>query len=236
MNSDLPLAANVMPFPAARSGALHSHLVGDIRRLINEGDLKPGSRIQEKTLCERFSVSRTPLREALKVLAVEGLITLLPRRGARVASLDETQLQQVFEVVAALEAEAGRLACGRIDDAGIADIQALHHRMRAHYLRGELSPYFATNQQIHAAIVAAADNPILTATHATLAGRILRPRYLANRLDTARWHTAVAEHEAILAALQQRDAERLAMLLSAHLMNKQNAILAQLREQATGVG
>ena len=228
---------NVTPFPGSvrlSTASLHARLVGDVRRLINEGDIIPGARIQEQALCARFGVSRTPLREALKVLAVEGLVTLLPRRGSRVAALDEEQLAQVFEVVCLLEADAGRLACQRIDEASLAEIQALHYQMHASYLRGDLPSYFALNQAVHTAIVAAAANPVLSATHATTAGRIVRARYLANRLDSARWHKAMAEHTEILEALRQRDGAGLAALMSMHLMNKRDAIIAQLREREIG--
>ena len=222
---------NVTAFPGSGAASLHARLVGDVRQLINEGDLVPGARIQEQVLCLRFGVSRTPLREALKVLAVEGLVTLLPRRGSRVAALDGAQLAHVFEVVSMLEAEAGRLACQRIDAASLAEIQALHYQMHANYLRGDLPPYFALNQAIHTAIVAAAANPVLAATHAAMAGRIVRARYLANRLDSARWHKAMSEHTQILEALQQRDGAGLAALLSMHLSNKRDSILAQLQER-----
>jgi DNA-binding GntR family transcriptional regulator len=203
------------------SGAesLHEKLVIQLRDLIVEGEIEPGARISERLLCERFGVSRTPLREVLKVLASEGLVDLLPNRGARVARLNDKDVGDMFEVVAALEALSGRLACARISEPALADIRALHYRMIAHYLRRQLPEYFRLNQAIHEAIVDAAENPVLKATYLGLSGRIRRARYLANMSDE-RWAAAVAEHEKILTALSERDGEKLARILDAHLKNK----------------
>jgi DNA-binding GntR family transcriptional regulator len=192
--------------------------------------LPPGGRVPERSLCDRFSISRTPLREALKVLAAEGLIELLPNRGARVARLDDSNLTNLFEVIGILEGEAGRLSCARMSDAAIAEVQALHYRMYAHFLREELPEYFALNQQIHQAIIDGAGNDVLMATHRTLAGRIVRARYMSNRLRPDRWRAAIAEHEQILDALVRRDADQLARILSEHLRNKRDIIMEHIRE------
>jgi DNA-binding GntR family transcriptional regulator len=205
--------------PQTRTPNLHATVVGRLRDLIVEGELPSGARLAERLLCEKFGISRTPLREAFKVLASEGLIELLPNRGARVAPLDEAEIENMFEVMAALEALAGSLACARIAEAELAEIAALHYEMLAQYTRRNLPDYFRLNQAIHAAIVAASRNPVLAATYQGLASRIRRARYTAN-LSDERWRQAVAEHEAILSALQARDGERLARLLEAHLRNK----------------
>jgi DNA-binding GntR family transcriptional regulator len=202
-----------------RRANLHGTVVGRLRDLIVEGALLPGTRIAERQLCESLGISRTPLREALKVLASEGLVELLPNRGARVARLDDSDIENMFQVMGALEALAGSLACARISEAELAEIAALHYEMLAQYSRRKLPEYFRLNQAIHAAIVAAARNPILTATYQSLAGRIRRARYLAN-LSEERWRHAVEEHEAILQALQARDGPRLAQQLADHLHNK----------------
>lgn len=212
----------VQAFPPAPS--LHEGLLDGVRTLINEGDLLPGARVPERELCARFKVSRTPLRECLKVLAAEGLVDLLPNRGARVATLDDEHLVHLFEVIATLEAEGGRLACQRIGQAELAEVQGMHYRMYAHFLRQELPGYFALNQAIHSAIMRAAGNPVLAATHAGLAGRISRARYMSNRMRSDRWQTAMDEHDAILAALTRRDGDTLGPLLARHLQNKRDII------------
>lgn len=199
--------------------SLHDETVARLRAMVTEGELPPGSRIPERALCERFGISRTPLREALKVLAAEGLVELLPHRGARVTTLSAGALREVFEVVGALEALAGELACSRIDEAGLARIAGLHEAMAGHHRRGELAAYFACNEAIHEAIVAAAANPQLAEMYHLLSRRARRARYLAN-LTPERWDEAMAEHAALLAALQARDGARCAVLLRAHLDHK----------------
>jgi DNA-binding GntR family transcriptional regulator len=215
-----------------RTGLLHGELLDALRELINHGDLPPGVRVPERELCERFTISRTPLREALKVLAAEGLIELLPNRGARVAMLDDSSLTDIFEVIGILEGEAGRLACTRMSDAGIAEVQALHYRMYAHFLREELPEYFALNQSIHQAIIDGSGNAVLIATHRSLAGRIVRARYMSNRLRPDRWRAAIAEHQQILDALVRRDADMLAKILVRHLSNKRDIIVEHIHDAA----
>jgi DNA-binding GntR family transcriptional regulator len=211
----------------SRRANLHETVVGQLRDIIVEGILAPGARIAERQLCESLGVSRTPLREALKVLASEGLVELLPNRGARVARLDDSDIEDMFQVMGALEALAGSLACTQISEAELAEIAALHYEMLAQYMRRDLPGYFRLNQAIHAAIVAAARNPILAATYQSLAARIRRARYFAN-LSDERWQHAVAEHEAILQTLQARDGPRLARLLEAHLHNKSVVLRGEL--------
>ena len=228
-----PLAGPEAAAVLARDGAtLHGALLGELRTMIVHGDLAPGARVPERALCQRFAVSRTPLREALKVLAAEELVVLLPHRGARIATLDEARLDHLFEVIGLLEAEAGRLAAPRIADDALAEVQSMHYRMRAHFLRAELPEYFALNQAIHAAILQATGNPVLIATYASLAGRVTRARYITNRTRPDRWAQAMEEHEGILDALCRRDGERLARLLSEHLRNKRDIIAAQIRAAA----
>jgi DNA-binding GntR family transcriptional regulator len=211
----------------SRRANLHETVVGRLRDLIVEGILAPGARIAERQLCESLGVSRTPLREALKVLASEGLVELLPNRGARVARLDDSDIENMFQVMGALEALAGSLACAHISEVELAEIAALHYEMLAQYMRRDLPGYFRLNQAIHAAIVAAARNPILAATYQSLAARIRRARYFAN-LSDERWQHAVAEHEAILQTLQARDGPRLARLLEEHLHNKSVVLRGEL--------
>jgi hypothetical protein len=117
-----------------------------------------------------------------------------------------------------------------MSDAAIAEVQAMHYRMYAHFLREELPEYFALNQKIHQAIIEGAGNDVLVATHRTLAGRIVRARYMSNRLRPDRWRAAIAEHEQILDALVRRDADQLARILSDHLRNKRDIIMEHIRE------
>src|SRR3981081_4045014 len=125
------------PVPGREDQSLHDETLTRLRDHIVEGNIPDGGRVPERRLCEMLRISRTPLREALKVLAAEGLIELLPNRGARVRRLGEDDLRHLFEVMAGLEALAGRLACERISDAGIAEIERIHYEMYTCYIRRE---------------------------------------------------------------------------------------------------
>ncbi|OYV41741.1 MAG: GntR family transcriptional regulator [Rhodospirillales bacterium 20-64-7] len=208
------------------SKSLHDEILSRLRDFIVEGNLADGARIPERELCTRFGISRTPLREALKVLAAEGIVELLPNRGARVRHLSEGELSDIFDLMGGLEALAGRLACERISEAQIAAIEALHHEMYGFYLRRDLHGYFQRNQAIHEQIVAASGNPALATAYANLGGQLRRLRYAAN-LDTRRdrWAEAVREHEAILDALHRRAGAELSDILFMHLRNKRKAAM-----------
>ena len=210
--------------------SLHAGLVGQLRDFLVEGHLAPGIRVPERELCERFEVSRTPLREALKVLAAEGLIELLPNRGARVRQFSEADIRNLFEVIAGLDFLAGRLACQRITDEQIAAIEALHLAMYTHYLRRELHDYFQFNQRIHQAIVEAAGNPVLTANYANLNAVVRRLRYSANLVRRDRLSDAMREHEEIVDALRRRAGEELGTLMFEHMRRKCEAVCEYLRE------
>ena len=202
---------------------LHDELVGRVRSLIVEGEIPAGERINEKALCERFGVSRTPLREALKVLALESYVVLTPNRGASVAELTESDLQEAFPIMGALEALAGEHACHHATDAEIAEIRALHDEMEEHFLAGDRKQYFQLNERIHHGIAEAAHNPTLTRMQRSLDGRVRRGRYQANISET-RWIEAMQEHRRIIVALEARDGPRLAAELRAHLENKMTAL------------
>lgn len=199
--------------------SLHDELTERLRNLITRGDLAPGEKIPEKELCAQFGVSRTPLREALKVLASEGIVTLRPNRGAMVSSLTVEELEEVFPVLGALEALSGEIACRHISAREVQAIRKTHEAMVRHWQRGELQSYFALNQQIHEAILEATRNETLKSIYLGLSGRILSARYIAD-MSPDRWARAVEEHEAILEALENRDGCNLAKILKTHLANK----------------
>jgi DNA-binding GntR family transcriptional regulator len=204
---------------AIQRRSLHEELVERLRDLITDGEITPGTKVPERELCERFSVSRTPLREALKVLASEGVVTLRPNRGAVVSSLTPEEIDEVFPVIAALEAVAGELACKFITMEELDRIRALHTQMIGHWTRRELQPYFRVNQAIHEAILDATRNETLKSVYRGLSGRIKNARYLAT-MSPQRWGKAVREHEDMLGALEERRGEDLARILKAHLFGK----------------
>jgi DNA-binding GntR family transcriptional regulator len=213
--------------------SLHDGILIRLRDHIVEGNLADGSRIPERQLCEMLGISRTPLREALKVLAAEGLVELLPNRGARVRQLSERDLAELFDVMGGLEGLAGRLACENITESEITAIEQLHYEMYGCYLHRDMHGYFHANQTIHERIVAASRNAALMSLYANLAGRIRRTRYAANfARKRERWAEAMREHEAILDALRRRAGSELSDILFTHLRNKRTAALEHLNEDA----
>ena len=169
---------------------LYREVADRIGELIEHGELAPGERISEKQLCERFGVSRTPLREALKVLATEGLIELLPNRGARVVRLTFKKVKDTYDLMAALEGLSGELACQHISDSEIAAIRALHDAMLEHYHNRDLATYFEINQQIHESILAASRNEVLQEMYSNLNQRVKRVRY-SKKMTQKFWRQAV---------------------------------------------
>ena len=212
-----------------RRSTLHEEVVDRLREMIFQGELPVGTRVPERELCAKFGISRTPLREALKVCANDGVITLLPNRGAWITQLTPEDVDELFPIMGALEALSGELACCNATDTDVAEVRALHYEMAMHHARGDRSSYNRVNQMIHKKIMEIAANPTLLHVYRSLAERIRRARYLAN-VSINRWDAAMKEHEAILAALEARDGTLLACLLKSHLLNKREAVKKVIRE------
>jgi DNA-binding GntR family transcriptional regulator len=235
--SGVPLVKIADNGGADRSEAsLHGEILARLRDYVVEGNIPGGGRVPERQLCEMFGISRTPLREALKVLAAEGLIELLPNRGARVRQISERDLEELFDVMGGLESLAGRLACEAITDEEIAEIERLHYEMYGCYLHQDMHNYFQINQRIHEKIVAASRNETLRMAYANFAGRIRRVRYSANfARKRQRWGEAMREHEAILDALRRRAGSELSDILFHHLRNKRTAAVEHLGDTGAAV-
>ncbi|MFV0244682.1 MAG: GntR family transcriptional regulator [Qingshengfaniella sp.] len=215
--------------------SLHEELADELREMIVKGDLAPGTKVPEKDLCAAFNVSRTPLREALKVLAAEGLVALEPNRGAWVSQITEEDIEEVFPVMGALEALSGELACQNITDAEITQIRRLHDAMWRDFEARKQDAYFATNQRIHEMILAGARNPTLTAHYRALSSRVSGARFIASMTDE-RWRQAMEEHEVIIQCLETRDAAALAAVLKDHLRHKLETVRTWLHEKDAHAG
>ena len=207
-----------IPSPIGRT-ALAVEISNHLRQMIFEGALEPGEKVREKLLTEQFGVSRTPLREALKVLAAEGLLELIPNRGAVITRQSPDELDEVFGVLAVLEGLAGELAAKAASDEDLARVSDMTRQLRQSFDNADRPEYFRINQAIHRAILEAASNDTLARSHELLAYRAQRARYQAN-LTPERWRVAVEEHEAIAEALEARDADRCSALMRSHLLNK----------------
>jgi DNA-binding GntR family transcriptional regulator len=202
-----------------------------LRQMLVENRIAPGAKLNERELSEVLQVSRTPLREAIRMLAAEGLVELLPNRGAIALALSETDIVNTFEVMAGLEALSGELAAQRIQEAELAEIRALHYEMLAAYTRRDLPAYYGLNARIHNAINAAARNPVLTHTYNQVNARLQALRFRSNQ-DGEKWRQAVAEHERMIDALGARDPQAMRKVLLSHLQNKRDVVLEQLRAAA----
>lgn len=204
-----------------------------LRQRIVEGQLAPGAKLNERELSESLQVSRTPLREAIKMLAAEGLVELLPNRGAVVAQMSVQDVADTFELIAGLEGQSGELAAARISDAQLAEIRALHYEMLAAFTRRDLATYYRLNALIHSHINAAAGNRALTQTWANVNARLQALRFRSN-FDEAKWQHAMKEHDRMVELLAARDAAALRALMVSHLLNKRDAVLELMRTGQAG--
>jgi DNA-binding GntR family transcriptional regulator len=212
-------------------GGLHEQAASRLRAMLVEGRIAPGAKLNERELSEAMRVSRTPLREAIKLLAAEGLVDLLPNRGAVAVKLTEADVRHSFELLAELEGLAGELAALRIDDPGRNELRAKHFEMLACHARGDLSGYYRLNALIHAGINAAAGNPVLSSTYAKVNARVQSLRFRTNQ-NEAKWQRALQEHGQMLEALDARDGPALRALLKRHLEHKRDTVLELMRAGA----
>ncbi len=207
--------AAVSPEGTSR-GTRTLYALNRLRELIVTGALRPGQRISERSILEEEKeISRTPLREALKILGSEGLVELTPNRGAFVTKLSMAHIDSAMEVLIGLESIAAPASCARITQTELDEIKRLHAEMTDSFRNENLMSYFRINQQIHQLIVDGAHNPALSRIYKTESLHIKRYRYAGN-IEQSRWSKAVAEHEQIMEALLRRDGTLLRELLRAH--------------------
>lgn len=212
-----------------RTLGMSAEIAARLRTMIQEGELPPGVRIDEKAFCEAFDVSKTPLREALKVLVSEGLVLHRQYIGYRVAPLDLEELRETFETLHGLEAHAGALVARRMSDAALAKIERKHQSMIDAHAASRRTDYFRINQEIHQLIVDSADNAVLSGIYAMLMSKVHRARGAANA-DMLRWQESHEEHEAIMAALREAGRPRLPQILREHSENTAKEVLRVLEQ------
>lgn len=224
-DSDFSMSTEgVKQLPKLARQGLHDTVVEHLRSFIIEGTLGAGTKLNERELCETLGISRTPLREALKVLAAEGLIEISPNRGASVARMSELEIREAFELMSGLEAFAGELACERITADELDQIKALHYAMIVCKNQNDLPGYYQRNRAIHDLINLAARNSALRQTYMALNWRIQALRFRSN-LQTPKWDRAVHDHEEMIQALEARDGKRLSAILRQHLLAKRDALM-----------
>ena len=202
--------------PIART-SLHLEVTSRLRNLIVESQIKPGERVPELEISRDLGVSRTPIREALKVLASEGLVELLPLRGAVVKNFSSKDAADMLEVMGLIESFAAQKAC-KSDQHRIDQVLAMHEKMKVLYAKGKRPEYFDLNQKIHDTLVEMADNDSLTMLHSTLSKRMRSLRYSGNNTPE-NWRGALEDHEEIAQALASRDVKKMKRAVNDHFAN-----------------
>lgn len=220
---------NLEPTPAPLS--LTEEVAAKLRDLIIRGQLKPGQHVVERKLCAELDVSRTPMREALKLLRQDGLVEIFRNRGARVTPYSADDAINLFEVISGLESLAAARAAVRISGPELSDLKRLHDDMLYHHAHENLDDYFALNSAVHEAVVRIADNPILAASRSRLMMLAQRGRYMAI-FNRDRWDQSVSEHEELMTALDARDADLASQVWERHLLNTGRSVNAALKAKA----
>lgn len=210
--------------------SLHQEVASTLREQIFSGELAPGTFLDEVVLCERLAISRTPLREALKVLTAEGLLRHEPRRGCFVYEVTEQDLDDIFPVIALLEGRCAFEAARHATDADLQELEVLHERLNAHAQAGRVTDYYTTNFVIHEAIIELANNRWLAQAIADLR-KILKLSRLQSLGVNGRMAQSLSEHMTVFAALKSRDSEGADAAMRTHLLRQREALRELARSQ-----
>lgn len=222
MNARDPQAREAASQTIART-ALYQEVAERLRARIFAHELAPGSWVDEQSLADEFGISRTPMREALKVLAAEGLVVLKPRRGCYVAELSEQDLDEVFPVMALLEGRAALEATRKANAADLARLDGLHEALAHHCAAGDADAFFAVNDAFHAALQEIAGNSWLQHLIDDTRKMIKLTRRHSLQVE-GRLDQSLEEHRCILAAIRARDAEGAARAMHDHLLSGREAL------------
>ncbi|MEH6628849.1 MAG: GntR family transcriptional regulator [Motiliproteus sp.] len=212
-----------------RRRPLHEDVAEYLRDMITNETLPEGSHIDESALCVNFDISRTPLREALKVLQAEGLVSIEPNRGSHVSITKADELEQLFEVLSGIERLAAELCCQQADANSLKIFSRLQAQMENAFANNDRSKYFSACQSAHQMVIQLAGNKILATTHRLLVSRTRRTRFRAIA-SKSRWKQSVEEHRALTAALINRDTQQAGRTLANHVRGSGQAIVDHLRK------
>ncbi|MDN4587729.1 GntR family transcriptional regulator [Xenophilus aerolatus] len=210
--------------------SLHDQVAATLREEIFAGTLVPGSFLDEAALCERLEISRTPLREALKVLTAEGLLRHEPRRGCFVAEVTQKDLDEIFPVIALLEGRCAWEAARNATDAELEALESMHEKLERHAKARRINEYYATNYAIHEAIISLADNRWLAQVIGDLR-KILKLARLQQLHAPGRLDQSLSEHLAVFAALKARDSDGAEAAMRTHLNRQREALRAVALQQ-----
>ena len=195
-----------------------------LRTSILTGELKPGERLMEIHLADKLGVSRTPIREAIRKLELEGLVTMIPRRGAEVAQITEKNLRDVLEVRRALDALAVELACERITEDELAELKKACENFELETKRGNANQVAQADVELHDIILKASGNERLMQMISKLSQQMYRYR-LEYVKDEANYKRLIAEHRVIYEAIRDRDRQTGAEAIKNHIDNQEKAVI-----------
>src|SRR5210317_1067533 len=209
---------------------LHEEIANNLREMIMSGELMEGDKIKESELCDMMGISKTPLREALRVLSVEGLIRLVPNRGAFVTKPEFDEIAEMFDVMSLLEGFCAHRACQKMTTRNFAHLEKLHAKLEENFQRHDQEEYIRINNQYHSFIQELAGNRTLNQIVDGLRKKILLYRFQSLNLPT-RFAASIREHRDLLDAFRQHDCSRAEALMREHLKN-QTMALQNLVEQS----
>ncbi len=208
---------------AINSSSLCQQAVDLLRRRIDSHILAPGQRLDEVAIAAELGISRTPLREALKILSAEGLVDLRPRRGCYVTELTLQDLQEIFPIMAMLEGRVAYEAASRATAADLRHLDALHEKLEHHVSRGDLDRYYETNYVFHSALQELAGSRWLQSIITDLRKMLKLSRHRSLQLE-GRLDASLAEHRELMAALHAGDGEAARQVMTGHLMAQLEAL------------
>jgi DNA-binding GntR family transcriptional regulator len=214
--------------------SLHDEVAATLRDRIFSGELAPASFLDEARLCESLAISRTPLREALKVLTAEGLLRHEPRRGCFVSEVTEKDLDEIFPVIALLEGRCAFEAAAKLTNADVDVLETLHDRLKKHAKAGRITDYYAANYAIHEAIITLADNRWLAQVIGDLR-KILKLARLQQLHAPGRLEQSLAEHLAVFAAIKARDSAGAEAAMRTHLTRQRESLRELARQSKSRV-
>ena len=202
---------------------LHEEIANNLREMIMSGELREGDKIKENELCDMMGISKTPLREALRVLSAEGLIRLIPNRGSYVTTPTFEEIKEMFDVMVALEGLCARTAAEKMSDRDFKELEGLHQELEKNYKRKDQKEYIRQNNLYHSYVQKLAGNKTLNQIVNGLRQKILLYRFQSLNLQ-GRFEQSIEEHRSLLEAFRKRDPKKAESLMKSHLKKQCDAM------------
>jgi DNA-binding GntR family transcriptional regulator len=202
---------------------LHEEIANNLREMIMSGELMEGDKIKENELCDLMGISKTPLREALRVLSSEGLIRLVPNRGSYVTTPTFEEIKEMFDVMCALEGVCARTAAEKMSDHDFSKLEKLHQKLEKNFKHKDQKEYIQQNNLYHTFVQELAGNKTMNQIVNGLRQKILLYRFQSLNLP-GRFEQSIQEHRNLLAAFRDNDPEKAEMLMKSHLKKQCDAM------------